>query len=68
MTTVLIIAAILLVVIVFGYGLNHRQQRLLREENMVRDRLGLPPLTRTQFEIQVVEKSADFRSNINQHM
>ena len=45
-----------------------RQRRLLAEENAVRRRLGLPELTRGQFAMQVEEKSAEFRHNINQHM
>ncbi len=47
---------------------NRRQDRLLREENEIRERLGLPQLTPSQFSITVVEKSAEYGSNINQHM
>ena len=65
MTTFLLIS---LTLGLLGYWYHRRRGRLLSEENVVRVRLGLPALTRSQFEMQVVEKSAEFRANINQHM
>lgn len=65
MTTFLLIS---LTLGLLGYWYHRRQGRLLREENVARVGLGLPVLTRSQFEMQVVEKSAEFRANINQHM
>ena len=65
MITFLLVSSVF---VLFGYWYNRRQGRLLGEENGVRARLGLPALTRSQFEIQVVEKSAEFRGNVNQHM
>lgn len=49
-------------------GLRRRGNRRFREENKAREALGLPELTRSQFEMTVVEKSEDFRSNVNFHM
>ncbi|MGB1253857.1 MAG: hypothetical protein ACPG8W_24830 [Candidatus Promineifilaceae bacterium] len=59
-----------IIVIVGVLGLLHyrRQSRLWRAENEVRTKLALPLLTRRQFGMKVVEKSAEFRANINQHM
>ncbi len=51
-----------------GVLYKRRQARLLREENQIRKRLGLPLLTSAEFEMQVEEKSVDYRGKINQHM
>ena len=49
-------------------GFRKRNNRRFHKENSIRADLGLPELTRSQFEMTVVEKSEDFRSNINFHM
>ena len=62
---VLIVIAIILIL---PFWMDRRQRKRLHAENEIRARLELPPLTRDQFSITVVEKSAEFRANINQHM
>jgi|GEM_PF-7050742 len=52
---------------IVAWNRRHSNQRFLAE-NEARERLGLPQLTRDQFGPTFVEKSAEFRSNINQHM
>lgn len=45
-----------------------QHNRRFERENETRQRLGLPPLTRSQFRLKVEEKSAEFKKNVNQHM
>ena len=62
------------ILIVFGVlaaiGFLGRRRRLflLRKENEIRAKLDLPPLTDAEFGIDPVEKSAEYRGKINQHM
>ena len=65
--TIAIISGLIFLLLTYWLAKRREEQKRLAE-NEVRASLGLPPLTRGQFGLEVVEKSADFRSNINQHM
>ena len=45
-----------------------RRYQMLVQENEIRANLNLPPLIDSEFEVKPVEKSADYRGKINQHM
>ena len=49
-------------------GFHRRNNRRFHKENAIRADLGLPELTRSQYDMTVVEKSEEFRSNVNFHM
>ena len=66
--TILYICLIIVATSLLTYALDRRQQYLFRQENETRERLGLPPLTEAEFSLKVVEKSADYRGTVNQHM
>ena len=51
-----------------GFLGRRRRLFLLRKENEIRAKLDLPPLTDAEFGIDPVEKSAEYRGKINQHM
>ena len=54
--------------ILIGIGARYRRKSLLLRENEQRRKLGLPSLTEGEFMVDPVEKSADYRGKINQHM
>ncbi len=48
--------------------LRRRRFKMLQRENEIRASLNLPPLIDSEFGVKPVEKSADYRGKINQHM
>lgn len=62
------ILIVLSVLAVIGILVRRRRLFLLRKENEIRAKLDLPPLTESEFGIDPVEKSVDYRGKINQHM
>ncbi len=54
--------------VLFVVWYTRRRERLREAENEIRDSLGLPRLTRSQFDIEVEEPSRENGMRINQHM
>jgi hypothetical protein len=54
-------------IILTGYANYRANRHKLGEENGVRDSLGLPSLTASQFNAELPEYAGNFRCNINQH-